>query len=58
MLSPDAARLREMVATRKRVQHLKPVEPALATIFRSLNLNDLKFSERLQLRSNVTLIGA
>jgi hypothetical protein len=52
----EQAKLRQAVASWKRVQHLEAGEPvewstsALAQIFRGLNLNDWKFSEGMQLR--------
>jgi hypothetical protein len=61
---PEINRLREAVASWKRVQHLETGEPiewsdlALATIFRGLNLNDWKFSTGMQLWANMTPIGA
>jgi hypothetical protein len=45
------------------VQHFEATElvewsePALAQVVRGLNARDWKFSERLQLRANVTPIG-
>jgi hypothetical protein len=63
-LSLDVSQLLGKVASWKRVQHLEAGEPvewstlALAQIFKGLNDRDWKFSEGMQLRSNVTPIGA
>lgn len=54
-------RLLQAVAAWKRVQHLEAAEPiewdepALAQIFRGLNAQEWKFSERLQLQANLLL---
>jgi hypothetical protein len=63
-LPAETAKLREAVASWKRVQHLEASEPvewsdlAITTIFRGLNLNDWKFSAGMQLQANVAPIGA
>jgi hypothetical protein len=63
-LSAEVARLLDAVASWKRVQHLEAGEQvewsglAMAQIFRGLNTHDWKFSERMQLRANVTPAGA
>ncbi len=60
----EHGKLLAAVASWKRVQHLEagePIEwaePAHAQIFRGLNSQDWKFSEMMQLRANVTPIGA
>jgi hypothetical protein len=63
-LPGELEKLLTAVASWKRVQHLEagePIEwaePALAQIFRGLISQEWKFSERMQLRANVTPIGA
>jgi hypothetical protein len=63
-LPGEYGKLLAPVASWKRVQHLEasePIEwaePARTQIFRGLNSQDWKFSEGMQLRANVTPIGA